>query len=434
MITSDADFKRIDRTRSIFLYGAKSIANTVYNILEENACPVEGFLVSRTLGNPDSVKGLPVRLVYDMLDRKKEICTIVAVLPRYRKEVVEQLLQLGFSNIITLSDRYADELKRQLDEEGKFRFMEGTGYILEIPEGVENAHGILRRQGAAQGLKWRVDIRTLDQLRAAALSGQWKNDGLTKEYEQLYGVPEQCPEVLNESRNPADPQEAASVYVVKCHVDKPIKEYVLPGYLREIQAGAALTEQRICACADNTGDNISHKNRDFSEASAIYWIWKNGIRKEYTGVYHYRRHLDISAEELRRQMEKGTELINTVPCLMYPSNKYFFVTRFIYEYDWLLMMEMIHRLKPGYYETARKFESGHFYLANNIFVMKTEWFDRMCGFVFPILLEIDRQYTERNIERQDRYAGFLFEILYSVFVMYHAKEMKIAYADMRYLN
>ena len=121
MITSDADFKRIDRTRSIFLYGAKSIANTVYNILEENACPVEGFLVSRTLGNPDSVKGLPVRLVYDMLDRKKEICTIVAVLPRYRKEVVEQLLQLGFSNIITLSDRYADELKRQLDEEGKFR-------------------------------------------------------------------------------------------------------------------------------------------------------------------------------------------------------------------------------------------------------------------------------------------------------------------------
>ncbi len=133
-------------------------------------------------------------------------------------------------------------------------------------------------------------------------------------------------------------------------------------------------------------------------------------------------------------MEKGTELINTVPCLMYPSNKYFFVTRFIYEYDWLLMMEMIHRLKPEYYETARKFESGHFYLANNIFVMKTEWFDRMCGFVFPILLEIDRQYTERNIERQDRYAGFLFEILYSVFVMYHAKEMKIAYADMRYLN
>ena len=63
------------------------------------------------MGNPDFVKGLPVRLVYDMLSEKEQICVIVAVLPKFRKEVIELLLQLGFCNIVTMIDAYANELK-----------------------------------------------------------------------------------------------------------------------------------------------------------------------------------------------------------------------------------------------------------------------------------------------------------------------------------
>lgn len=444
MIKAEKDFRRMQSKQDIYIYGAKSIANIVYGYLVEEQCAVKGFIVSRALGNPDCVKGLPVHLVYDLLPEKERICIIVAVLPKFRREVVDLLLQLGFCNIITLSDDYVSGLKRQLDEEQRLNGqLAKTDYEVEIPAGIEKDHAILRRKGSPQSIRWRVDKRWFEHVHQAAETGAWKNDGLTVEYERLYGKAEQILETsaggCTEPGNCREEQvsgieKLANIYAIKCHVDKPISHPIPYNYIKEIQAGAALTERRICNCTDDTGDNISDKNGDFSECSAIYWIWKNGLKKEYTGIYHYRRYLDVSPEELEHQLEKGITLINTIPCIMYPSNEHFFISWFLYEYDWLLMMKLIKKLKPEYYETAKKFEKGHFYLANNIFIMKTEWFDKMCEFAFGILLEIDRFYAERRFERQDRYAGFIFEVLYSIFVMHHAKEMKIAYADMFYLN
>lgn len=39
---------------------------------------------------------------------------------------------------------------------------------------------------------------------------------------------------------------------------------------------------------DNTGDNISDKNNDYSELTGQYWIWKN-TTNEIKGYVHYRR-------------------------------------------------------------------------------------------------------------------------------------------------
>ena len=430
MITSDHDFERMKGKQNIYIYGAGNMADAVYGHLAGDQCAVKGFVVSRTLNNPDRLKGLPVVLAYDIPGWKEDVCVVVAVMPVYRKEVVDLLLQLGFCNIITLSDAYANELKERRDR----GFLDRAGYGLEFPGGIERGHGILIKRESACPVKLRVDMRMFGYLRQAALAGNWQDDGPAEEYGRLFGRGETVLKSGNSGHDGAGVAERAEIYAVKCHVDKPLGQSVPCGYLKEIQAGADLTDRRLCGCLDNTGENISSKNRDFSECSAIYWAWKNGERKEYTGIYHYRRHLDVPAGELLRLMDKGTTLINTVPCLMYPSNKYFFITKFLYEYDWLLMMQAVRRLEPAYYETARAFERGHFYLANNIFVMKTEWFDRMCRFVFSILLEIDRVYGERHIERQDRYAGYLFEVLYSIFVMHHAADMRIAYADMLFLN
>ena len=66
--------------------------------------------------------------------------------------------------------------------------------------------------------------------------------------------------------------------------------------------------------------------------------------------------------------------------------------------------------------------------------MRREWFDEMCQFVFDILIDIDDMYKDKGFERNDRYAGYLFEVLYGLFVMHHSHELKIAYADMYYLG
>jgi len=58
-----------------------------------------------------------------------------------------------------------------------------------------------------------------------------------------------------------------------------------------IQVGAALTSERFPGFLyDDTGDNISSKNRSYCELTAQYWAWKN-INVDYYGFFHYRRYL-----------------------------------------------------------------------------------------------------------------------------------------------
>lgn len=63
-------------------------------------------------------------------------------------------------------------------------------------------------------------------------------------------------------------------------------------FLYPIQVGAALAGSRLPGMAyyDDDGDNISEKNRSYSEMTAHYYAWKN-IDAEYYGLFHYRRYL-----------------------------------------------------------------------------------------------------------------------------------------------
>jgi len=228
--------------------------------------------------------------------------------------------------------------------------------------------------------------------------------------------------------------EKCDCYSIRCHVDRALTTSVEECYLTPIQAGAALTEKRISDVLDNTGDNISDRNRDFSECSAIYWLWKNAEKKDYIGVCHYRRHLAVTTADLAKEFEEGVDLINTIPTVMLPSIKEFFTKNFFYAKDVELIEEAIEKLFPDYMQDYEEMGEGFIYLANNIFMMKKEWFDRMCEFVFGVILYVDDFYREQGFVRQDRYAGYIFEYLYAVFVRHHAKEMNIVYTDMKFLQ
>lgn len=50
------------------------------------------------------------------------------------------------------------------------------------------------------------------------------------------------------------------------------------------------TQDIICDFRDNTGENISKENEEYSELTGYYWIWKNDHNSDIIGIEHYRRH------------------------------------------------------------------------------------------------------------------------------------------------
>ena len=78
-------------------------------------------------------------------------------------------------------------------------------------------------------------------------------------------------------------KEYSSIMYVVTHkrIDKPV---CAKGYCY-IGVGKNSTNAQV---SDNVGENISDKNPNYCELTALYWIWKNSDAK-YLGLCHYRR-------------------------------------------------------------------------------------------------------------------------------------------------
>lgn len=60
---------------------------------------------------------------------------------------------------------------------------------------------------------------------------------------------------------------------------------------------------------DNTGDNISSENQQYSELTGYYWIWKNDTTSDIIGIEHYRRHF-IKHIEIENNDVKTSDLLS----------------------------------------------------------------------------------------------------------------------------
>lgn len=229
------------------------------------------------------------------------------------------------------------------------------------------------------------------------------------------------------------PGKTVRIYTAKCHVDRPLGED-LSKYSWEIpiQVGAALTDRRICAVCDNTGDHISHKNRQYCELTALYWIWKND-KSDYVGLGHYRRHFDLGEKELEKLAYSDIDVVLTIPIFDVPSVGAVYRRDHV-EKDWLVMMEGIRELCPEYLEAAKELEAGNFYYGYNMFIMKREILDRYCTWLFPILFYCEERCGGERDGYQGRYMGFLAEHLMSVFFLYHEKEYRIVHARKHFIG
>lgn len=226
---------------------------------------------------------------------------------------------------------------------------------------------------------------------------------------------------------------SACVYVAKSVFDSPLKcSYSLACYNVEIQVGASLTDRRIAKITDDTGFNISSKNRQFCELTALYWIWKNA-KEDIVGLEHYRRHF-ILPEDWRNQMiSEKIDVILPTPLYVAPSLAQNYKDRHI-EGDWNFMMNMIKLLYPEKYDSAKAFFDTNLYSPCNMFIAKKEILNDLCTWMFPIIFACTERSGEREDTYQNRYPGFLSERLISFFFEYNRDKYRVVYADKNFLE
>lgn len=216
-------------------------------------------------------------------------------------------------------------------------------------------------------------------------------------------------------------------YVVHSIADKflkkdlPLRNFEIP-----IQVGAALTGKKLFSFRDDSGKNISQKNPQYCELTALYWIWKND-KSKYAGLSHYRRRFKISEAQAKQLVVSDVDVVVTIPVLNFPNVKQQYYKDHS-KHDWDIMLAAIEELCPEYLETTYKLQNGIYYFAYNMLIARKEILNNYCEWLFPILFYCEEKIGTKNDVYQNRYIGFLAERLMTIYFM-HNSQYKLVIAE-----
>ncbi len=222
------------------------------------------------------------------------------------------------------------------------------------------------------------------------------------------------------------------VYMARSLKDKPLqKEYETPDWIVPIQVGADLANAQIANCCDNTGDNISVKNANYCELTALYWIWKQEFESNenstaYYGLVQYRRILDIKREDFKRIQEKEVDVILPFPMLYAPDIREHH-TRYVKDSDWNAMLQALKELQPAYAAAYEEIFSQQYFYNYNMLIARKEVLRTYCQWLFPILERTEELSIPKGRERADRYIGYLGESLLTLYFLYHKNNLNIVH-------
>lgn len=224
------------------------------------------------------------------------------------------------------------------------------------------------------------------------------------------------------------------VYMAKFYKDKEISSKdTVPNYLIPIQVGAANTDVRVADIVDCEGDNISVNNGNYSELTALYWMWKHKADfGKYYGLAHYRRYLMLSDDDLTRLDANSIDAVLPYP-MPYEPNIEAHREIYLSNEEWTAVLQALDELQPEY-ATAFKDVLKQSNLYNyNIMIVKSKVLDDYCNWLFPLLFRIEEINDPEGIKEPNRYIGYVGETLETLYFMYNKDNLKIAHAGCRFL-
>lgn len=216
------------------------------------------------------------------------------------------------------------------------------------------------------------------------------------------------------------------------------KEYEIPNYL--INEGYSLISVgngKIInkGFRDDEGDNISHKNSNYCELTALYWSWKNDITNGVKGLCHYRRYFTksiisqdkkyfLSKKDIEKYFDDGIEYI-----LPYKSR---YVRNADYNYlkcgrkkDLNTLRDVINEKYPQYIKDYDYVMTHNWsYLTNMMITTSYQW-DLYCKWLFDILFEVEKRTDLTGYSKEEaRIYGYMSERLLSVWILHNDFKIK----------
>lgn len=175
---------------------------------------------------------------------------------------------------------------------------------------------------------------------------------------------------------------------------------------------------------DNTGENIAHKNANFCELTAYYWIWKNDLSSEYVSIEHYRRFFMprgciIPHISPKRYIENELTVCDVVTSREYKTytNIWQFYEDRHYICDLELARQAIEFFSPDYLLIFDKVMQRKQIPMFNMIAMSKKNFNLYCEWLFTILFYIDeRTDVSDRSDFQKRIYGFVSERLLEVWI------------------
>lgn len=193
---------------------------------------------------------------------------------------------------------------------------------------------------------------------------------------------------------------------------------------KPMQVGSALHD-KIGYIRDDSGDNISEKNPNYSELTGLYWMWKNDNYSDVMGLCHYRRYfLDGNGEML------GAELISNIlsaydvitsDCLV--DKEETIRENYIdchHEQDLILTEAAIEKLYPEYLADYDAVMEGHELYFGNLMIAGSGIVKSYAKWLFDILFEVEKHIDISTYDDYDkRVYGFIAERLLMVWLRHN---------------